>query len=171
MSQTGTSQLFDDFADQCEELELIPLDDGGIFAPSLPGLAEELRALAAALGNATSRAAAGFGVPLGEYPPVSLMSQPARADDQPGLVLRSMTMVPSGEDPAWDAAALLDLPEAIAQLADDLRELEPPNEARSPVAVDPDDIDAFLDTAQHVCSLLDVIAGLVATSATAPREG
>ena len=166
MSQTGTSQLFDDIADQCDELELIPLDDGGIFAPSSPELAEELRALAAALGHATSRAAAGFGVALGEYPSVSLMSQPARADDQPGLVLRSMTMVPSGQDSAWDAAALLDLPEAISQLADDLREFESADQTRSPAA-----LDGFLDTAQHVCSLLDVIAGLVASAATAPQEG
>ena len=159
-----TSELFTLLADECEELDLLPVDDGGLFAPSDHALAEDLRGLAAALAQATTRAAQGLGVALREYPPISVMSQPAWADDEPGLVVRMITMVVSAQDPAWDAAARMDLPGAIGRMADALRELESSGRASNTVARD------LVDTAQHVCSLLQVLAGLVETAATTSRE-
>ncbi len=165
MAPSRTSQLFELLADECEDLGLLPLDGGGVFAPSDPALADDLRGLAAALAQATNRAARGLGVALREYPPISVMSQPAWADDEPGLVVRMIAMVVSPQDPAWDAAARMDLPGAIGGIADELRALEAPGPGCDFAAVH-----HLVDTAQHVCSLLQVVAGLVETAAATSRE-
>lgn len=138
-------------ARDCDDLDLDLLDgpQWGLFVPADPDLANDLMDIASALAAATDQAG------RTAFPDVSVLSQPAWADDEPGLLVRMMSMVADGEDQAWDAAARLDLPAAITALAADL-------DGRGNPRAD--------ETARYVCSILQVLAGLARTAALTPRD-
>lgn len=152
---TAPSALFDLLAQECEELDVVPVDDGGLFTPTDAGLAGELHALAHAAAQATRRAATAVGMPVRDFPAVSIVSVPATADGEPGLVHRLMSGCTAPYDPACRALARLDLPGALRGLAAELRALEAAGPgcgyatARHVIAA-----------AQEVCSVLDVLSGL-----------
>lgn len=154
------SEVLIALARDCDDLDLDLFDgpEWGLFVPADPDLEDDLMDIALALAAATAQVARAHGlVGTADFPDVSVFSQPAWADDEPGLLVRMMSMVADGEDEAWDAAARLDLPAALSALAADLDRDGVP-------AVD------IVDTARYVCSILQVIAGLARTAALTPRD-
>ena len=155
------SEVLNALARDCDDLDLDLFDgpEWGLFVPADPDLEDDLMDIAMALAAAMAPLARALGlVGTADYfPDVSVFSQPAWADDEPGLLVRMMSMVESGDDAAWDAAARLDLPAAISALAADLDR----GDARA---------DDIVDTARHICSILQVLAGLARTAALSPRD-
>ncbi|MBM7783746.1 hypothetical protein [Tenggerimyces flavus] len=162
MTPIRPSDLIEQLADECAEIDLVPLRDGRLFVHSDQAVAGELRRVAGELAEVVTQAAHRWGITVEEFPVVTLRSQPAWFDGRRGLVLQIASAL-YAQSP-WDATALLDLPAAIRVLVVDLRIIESLDDGQGDVAAPGE----FVLTGQQVCTMIDVVGRFAAAAAVNP---